>query len=444
MFKSFAFLFGIIFLHHFRIMASSNRGRGGLRKSTSRESLDVFDTRSFKSTPSKREQRLVKPEDTKNKPENPEKYPDNFLDNLAESVKKLEINGHGDQPRDEWSSIKYDDNDEYDARIVDWIQDTVSGAKTDKKKNYETWDTKVESESSDDQWKVEENNRNVSNKGVIAKVTDSQILVHHNNQYMKRPEHKLQRIVKTIFPPNMIVKVYSSSKKIFPHKIGSMDIIIVKNIFDNDVLWPALQSEFESLKNELGKSSLFNETRHGNSHTIMDRDILEKFQKTEIYPKIKNRIVRYFHNMLVADGSERVNYYRSEQGKPHHQDAPATIENRAFGSQNITVAASFGREASIVEFRQILGGSTPPIRIYLEAGDVYAFGESINLAFTHCVVKLNDSKVQQTPSIIKERLSIILWGHLKDKFCYDNSGFSGLPKTREIDEMKSKCQKCTN
>jgi hypothetical protein len=142
--------------------------------------------------------------------------------------------------------------------------------------------------------------------------------------------------------------------------------------------------------------------------------------------------------MEIAKTGERVNKYKPGEGKPAHQDAPAkAIQNEstsetspkyqrgtaAYKKQNITVAAGFGR-GSVVEFENIF--TKEKTRFELDPGSVYAFGEAINLSFTHKVVE--DSKNTN------DRISIILWGTIKN--AKNDSGWT-FPTNKELDTMKA-------
>ena len=283
----------------------------------------------------------------------------------------------------------------------------------------------------------------LDNNNFISPTPPQIQLTDHQRLFIKKRGEKvtytLQQPVKCGYPVVIAQPRYSKAKNVFNRKFGTMDIVVVKEMFDNERMWPALNDEFEKLKSSSNKTSLFNENRHNGAHNIMDQDTLERLKETELYKNIKRRMTRYFHNMSVTDHGQRLNIYKISEGKPHHQDAPATVENRAsYRNHNITIAASFGRQSSIIEFRNIFTGLSYQFEI--EAGDVYAFGEAINLSFTHAVITPNKANIQTSPknaesNLEEQRLSIVLWGAVGEKDLNRNSGWE-FPNEVELERMK--------
>ena len=138
-----------------------------------------------------------------------------------------------------------------------------------------------------------------------------------------------------------------------------------------------LKNTIEKLGSE--KSNLpekFTENRPGTRerHKKMNREMMIEFKETQLYKMMEKRICEFFADMNITNKfSTQINYYSGKQDKSHHQDAAAKISTKAYRNTNITVAASFGRPWSTIEFKNI--STKQIITLDVEEGSVYAFGE---------------------------------------------------------------------
>ena len=159
-----------------------------------------------------------------------------------------------------------------------------------------------------------------------------------------------------------------------------MDIVIVNNMFNSSVTFNGengLKNTIEKLGSEkLNLPEKFTEDRPGTRerHKKMNREMMVEFKETELYKMMEKRICEFFDGMNITNKfSTQINYYSGKQDKSHHQDAAAKISTKAYGNTNITVAASFGRRWSTIEFKNI--STKQIITLDVEEGSIYAFGE---------------------------------------------------------------------
>lgn len=254
----------------------------------------------------------------------------------------------------------------------------------------------------------------------------------------------LQQPVKPGFGKVTSIVLYSDyveTGKKLTRPLGSMEIIIVPDMFQNKKMWARFKTIEMELKEKYNGDELFDGKRHGTSHSIIEatskdlktpntKKIHQDFLGGEWYTKVKERMTRFFHDMEVVQ--DRVNHYAADEGKPPHQDAPANIGTHAYSRQNLTVAANFGREDNIVEFVNIFTGDVETFNI--PGGSVYAFGEGVNLAFKHAVRKRNQVNIKSTTAET-ERISIVLWGKVAKPNFHNNSGWE-FPDQEKLEEMK--------
>lgn len=190
-----------------------------------------------------------------------------------------------------------------------------------------------------------------------------------------------------------------------------MDIVIVNNMFNSSATFNGengLKNTIEKLgSEELNLPEKFTENRPGTRerHKKMNREMMIEFKESELYKRMEKRVCEFFVGMNITNKfSTQINYFSGKQDKSHHQDAAAKISNKAFKNTNITVAASFGRPWSTIEFKNIR--TKQIITLDVEEGSVYAFGEgrvsanqikiviiSFFLDELTCVIFLNPEKV---------------------------------------------------
>jgi len=262
--------------------------------------------------------------------------------------------------------------------------------------------------------------------------------------YNGKEDYFLQQPVKPGFGKVTSIVLYSNhvqTGKKLTRPLGSMEIIIVPDMFQNNKMWARFKTIEMELKEKYNGDELFDGKRHGTSHSIIEttskdlknpntKEIHQDFLGGEWYTKVKERMTRFFHDMEVVQ--DRVNHYAADEGKPPHQDAPANIGTAAYSRQNLTVAANFGREDNIVEFVNIFTGDIETFNI--PGGSVYAFGEGVNLAFKHAVRKRNQVNLKCTTAET-ERISIVLWGKVAKPNFHNNSGWE-FPDKEKLEEMK--------
>lgn len=136
---------------------------------------------------------------------------------------------------------------------------------------------------------------------------------------------------------------------------------------------------------------------HGDSHCIAD-DSLKWKENSPTFNYVVDELCKYF-NMTAS--ATRLNYYKNgSDWKPYHHDAAALKPHKA-KTQNITVGVSFGITRSI-SFQS--AKSYERIDFPLEDGNVYAFGNQVNIDYKHGIVQIENGET------FGERISIIIWG----------------------------------
>lgn len=181
------------------------------------------------------------------------------------------------------------------------------------------------------------------------------------------------------------------------------DVIIVKNLMnqkENNYYYNQLMKEI----NECGiPQEELMKLWHGDSHSIIDDNLGWK-EKVPTFGLIISRIEEYF-NMKVK--STRFNHYKdTNDWKPFHHDA-AAFKPEIAKHQNMTIGISFGmKRHGAFEYNDNKVVVTFP----LEDGDVYTFGEDVNIQWKHGIPQVTPEKYEE-----KGRISIIAWGFVEQK-----------------------------
>jgi hypothetical protein len=187
-------------------------------------------------------------------------------------------------------------------------------------------------------------------------------------------------------------------------ELNSRDVLVATSIFgdfNTFELLDKLVSEIE--KCNVPKEDLL-KLWHGNdkikgTHLICD-DKLDWKKECPTFTFVINRLVDYFG---VKPSATRLNWYTSnEHYKPFHRDSSALYPEKQ-KKQNITIACSFGQTRDIV-FQNLENKKT--VAIPQGDGDVYTFGNQINMNWRHGVSKGKEDKMSS-------RISIIIWGYME-------------------------------
>ena len=130
---------------------------------------------------------------------------------------------------------------------------------------------------------------------------------------------------------------------------------------------------------------------------------------------IVKKLCDYF-GIDIKRARTRFNWYRdSSDWKPFHNDATAYLRWCA-AKENVTVGVSFGAERELA-FLNMKNGT----RLYFPQtnGMLFHFGRDVNINWMHGVNAL--PKDEQSG---KGRISIIVWGYVKD--CIEEGGSPAL------------------
>ena len=147
--------------------------------------------------------------------------------------------------------------------------------------NFKVNPTKVED------WQDSNNNspRNIHKEPKISPVIN-EILVTKSVQRLHRKPHFnsnnfdffLQQPLKSECPLRIITQGYSKANKVLRKDFSSMSIVLVTDMFNDEIIFPAINNEFEKLGMD---SMVFSGSRPG--HKIIDNEIMEKFKEIKLY-----------------------------------------------------------------------------------------------------------------------------------------------------------------
>lgn len=222
------------------------------------------------------------------------------------------------------------------------------------------------------------NNNNINNNNINNNNNNN----NNNNKIIKRPKNT-ESFVPNHDEPDMRI-VFNT-----PINDGNQVAIVHNCHFNVDTIDKIL-SEVDNNVYKLW---------HGDNHHIAD-DSLKWKEKSPTFNHIIATLCRYFN---MTPSATRLNYYATgDDWKPYHHDAAALKPDKA-KKQNITVGLSLGLTREI-SFQHAEKRTT--INFPLEDGDIYAFGNKINIDFRHGIPQL---KEKEFPS--QSRLSIIIWGY---------------------------------
>lgn len=210
--------------------------------------------------------------------------------------------------------------------------------------------------------------------------------------------------------------VYDNARDTIERELTARDVLIVPNLFrefETGSIYNKLVSEIENCsvpKEDLLK--LWHGSEHlgieGKHHICNDRTKWK--QECPTFGMVIERITEFFG---VNVGATRMNWYKtSAEYKPRHHDAAAFDPDKA-EKQNITIGVSFGETRDIV-FEHVKSGVG--ISIPQGDGDIYTFGNSVNVEWKHGVNPGESHKQSDTNTNKNNsnggRISIIIWGQI--------------------------------
>jgi len=218
--------------------------------------------------------------------------------------------------------------------------------------------------------------------------------------------------ISTFVRPSMRLICGPSGVKHYPKSCKHDDVIIVPNFAcetDDWSIYYKLVEEMRSLQEEGQKRSEWIAWHEG-CHLISQNP-----KNCPTYEAILQKMCDYF-KIDPKNAGTRFNWYRdSSDWKPFHNDSAAYNPGRA-KNQNVTVGISFGAERELA-FMHGKNGT----RLYFPQtnGMLFHFGRDVNISWKHGVNALPKEEHSG-----KGRISIILWGNVKD--CIEESGNPGL------------------
>jgi len=187
-------------------------------------------------------------------------------------------------------------------------------------------------------------------------------------------------------------------------QLTSRDILLVPNLFKDfktGELYGRLVYEIENCK--VPKEDLL-KLWHGSEHLNIEgkhhicNDRTKWKQECPTFTMVIERMKEFFG---VTEEATRLNWYKDgTEYKPRHHDAAAMDPKKA-EKQNITIGLSFSKgDKRDIVFENV--SSRQAICIPQGDGDIYTFGNQVNVEWKHGVNPGIDSSLG--------RISIIIWG----------------------------------
>jgi hypothetical protein len=190
-------------------------------------------------------------------------------------------------------------------------------------------------------------------------------------------------------------------------KLTANDVVVVPNIFKQNrgEIYDKLVKELEECK--VPKEDLL-KLWHGSeergikgTHLICD-DHTNWKKDCPMFTNVIDQLIDFFN---VKPSATRLNWYTNHKDfKPLHRDSSALYPEKQ-KKQNITIAVSFGQTRDIV-FEHL--ETKKKICIQQGDGDVYTFGNQVNIDWRHGV---SCGKEDQN---LSGRISIIIWGFVDE------------------------------
>jgi len=220
----------------------------------------------------------------------------------------------------------------------------------------------------------------------------------HTYMLAKKQHNKKQKNTESFTPSykqaDMRVVVGDGTLKEYNNIIESRDVILINNMFDNNMYDKLL----DEIKNSGIKEDDLFKLWHGDSHIIAD-DHLKWKSKCPTFNMIITKIKDYFKLDIKAT---RFNLYRdSSDWKPFHKDA-AAVDSEKAKTQNFTVGVSFGATRNAVFEHE---ATRATVGFPLTGGSVYCFSRDTNIEWRHGIPQLPPSMQHSNG-----RISIIAWG----------------------------------
>jgi hypothetical protein len=201
-------------------------------------------------------------------------------------------------------------------------------------------------------------------------------------------------------PYDMRVQFETAKDKLGCH-LGDHDVLVAKNVFSDFQMGELHDKLVKEIQNcDIPKEDLL-KLWHGNqqipgTHLICD-DSKNWKAECPTFTVVINRLIDFFG---VKPSATRLNWYtKSDDFKPYHRDRSALYPEKQ-ENQNITIACSFGQTRDVV-FQNLNDKRT--VCIPQADGEVYTFGNQVNIDWRHGI-----SKGEETENA--SRISIIIWG----------------------------------
>ena len=203
--------------------------------------------------------------------------------------------------------------------------------------------------------------------------------------------------------------LYENSNVKLQKQLTSRDVLLVPNLFrdfQTGDIYDKLVSEIENCKvpkEELLK--LWHGSEHlgieGKHHICNDRTKWK--EECPTFGMVIERLRNFFGVKVEAT---RMNWYKtSSEYKPRHHDAAAMDPKKA-EKQNITIGVSFSKgDSRDIVFENVR--SKRAICIPQGDGDIYTFGNTVNMDWKHGVNPGQESREDHGG-----RISIIIWGKI--------------------------------
>lgn len=202
------------------------------------------------------------------------------------------------------------------------------------------------------------------------------------------------------------IRLLFEPKDHLSHSLKANEVLVATNVFgENDIYNKLVKelSECDIPAEDLLKLWHGSRERNISGTHLICNDRTSWKQKCPTFNLVIDRLVEFFK---VTPKATRLNWYTDHtQFKPLHRDAAALDPEKA-KKQNITIAVSFGQTRDIV-FQSLT--SKHVIGFPQGDGDVYTFGNDVNLHWRHGVQPGN-SDADHSGRTNTGRISVIVWG----------------------------------
>ena len=192
--------------------------------------------------------------------------------------------------------------------------------------------------------------------------------------------------------------ICETNTSVYPRNLSSDDVVMVPNFYNRiDVpeVWVG-ETWYDVLLKEIPKTCDECVSWHEGCHLLVKNP-----EKSPLFNQIVFDMCNYF-DVDATKAAVRFNYYKDDTDwKSAHHDSAAFNPVRA-KTQNITIGLSFGCTRELL-FKHAQHGTS--IYVPQPCGQLYSFGNSVNIRFLHGI-----NAIEPSVRTGEGRISIIVWG----------------------------------